>query len=115
MAAVQKHPEAGFDILKNIAFPWNVAQIVLQHHERMNGSGYPNGLTSEQIVPEAHILAVADVVEAMCSYRPYRTVFSIDIALQEITDNKGGLYDPDVVNVCLSLFQDRGFSFQQNP
>jgi len=90
---IKVHPVVAFDILKNVAFPWPVADIVLQHHERIDGSGYPQGLRADQIRLEARILAVADVVEAMASHRPYRPALGIDAALQEVVDNKGTKYD----------------------
>jgi len=108
---VKMHPQAGYDILKGIDFPWPVAEIVLQHHERMDGSGYPQGLSGEEIILEAKILAVADVVEAMASHRPYRPALGIDKALEEISQNRGTLYDPDVVDACLKLFTKKGFTF----
>jgi len=109
---IKTHPQVGYDILKPIEFPWPVAQIVLQHHERIDGSGYPAGLTRDEIMLEARILAVADVVEAMCSHRPYRPAHSIDEALGEIRQNRGVRYDPDVVDACLSLFSDEGFELE---
>jgi len=108
---IKTHPQAGYNILKGIEFPWPVAQIVLQHHERMDGSGYPQGLCGKDILLEARILAVADVVEAMSSHRPYRPAYGIDKALEEISKNKGILYDPEVVNACLRLFNQKGFKF----
>jgi len=90
-----------------------VATIVLQHHERLDGSGYPNGLKDSQILPEAKILAVADVVEAMASHRPYRPSLGIEKALHEIEYKKGRLYDPAVVDICLDLFRERSFSFDK--
>jgi PAS domain S-box-containing protein len=108
---IKVHPQVGYDILKDIAFPWPVAQGVLQHHERLDGSGYPSGLTDGEITPEAKILAVADVVEAMASHRPYRPALGIDQALKEITDNKGKLYDPQAVEVCVRLFTEQDFRF----
>ncbi len=110
-ALVKVHVAAGYDILKNIAFPWPVADIVMQHHERLDGSGYPQNLAADQILPEAKILAVADVVEAMCSHRPYRAARGIDAALDEITKNRGKLYDPQAVDACLGLFRGGGFAF----
>jgi sensor domain CHASE-containing protein len=109
---IKTHPQVGYDILKTIDFPWPVAQIVLQHHERMDGSGYPQGLSGEEIILEARILAVADVVEAMASYRPYRLAHSIKEALEEISQNRGVLYDPEVVDACLRLFIEKGFKVQ---
>jgi len=106
------HPEAGHDILKTISFPWPVADIVLQHHERWDGSGYPQGLSGHQILLEARILAVADVVEAIVSHRPYRPALSLQEALNELEENKGILYDPQVVEACLFLFRRLGYSFE---
>jgi len=111
---IKVHPQSGYNILKEIDFPWPVAQIVLQHHERLNGSGYPNSLKNGQILLEAKILAVADVVEAMASHRPYRPALGIDAALNEIEQNKGALYDTEAVDVCLKLFRENGFGFEQN-
>ena len=109
---IKGHPKVGYDILKKIEFPWPVAQIVLQHHERMDGSGYPQGLSGEEIILEATILGVVDVVEAMVSHRPYRSARGIDKALEEISQNKGVLYDPEVVDACLKLFTEKGFTFE---
>jgi PAS domain S-box-containing protein len=110
---IQAHSQVGHDILNGtIEFPWPVAQIVLQHHERMDGSGYPQGLSGEEILPEARILAVADVVEAMSSHRPYRPARGIDEALDEISQNRGTLYDPEAVDACLKLFNEKGFEFE---
>jgi len=109
---IKTHPQVGYDILKSIEFPWPIAQIVLQHHERMDGSGYPNGLSDEDICLEARILAVADVVEAMASHRPYRPALGIDKALEEISRNKGVVYDAKVVDACLKLFREKGFEFE---
>jgi len=109
---IKTHPRIGYDILENIEFPWPIAEIVLQHHERMDGSGYPQGLSGEGILLEARILAVADVVEAMASHRPYRPALGIDKALEEITQNQGILYDPTVVEACLKVFTEKGFKFE---
>jgi predicted hydrolase (HD superfamily) len=106
---IQAHPKVGHDILGDIDFSWPIAEIVLQHHERMNGSGYPAGLKGDDILLEARILAVSDVVEAMASHRPYRPALGIEVALEEIEKNKGVLYDPDVVAACLKLFREKGF------
>lgn len=106
---IQSHPQAAYDILKNIHFPWPVARAVLQHHERLNGSGYPAGLRGEEIMLEARILSVADVVEAMSARRPYRRDGNLEIALQEIIDNRGILYDSRAVDACLRVFRERGF------
>jgi HD-GYP domain-containing protein (c-di-GMP phosphodiesterase class II)/DNA-binding LacI/PurR family transcriptional regulator len=110
---IKIHPQIAYDILKSFEFPWPIAEIILQHHERLNGSGYPSGLRGDQILFEAKILAVADVIEAMASYRPYRPAMGIDKALQEISDKRGILYDPEVVDVCLRLFQVKGFQLQE--
>lgn len=103
---IRAHAEVGFDILKNIDFPWPIAQIVYQHHERLNGSGYPRGLSADAILMEAKILAVADVVEAMASHRPYRPALGIETALTEIRKNSGILFDPDAVKACCTLFEN---------
>jgi PAS domain S-box-containing protein len=108
---IKTHSQSGYDILKDIDFFWPVAQIILQHHERINGSGYPNGLKGDQILLESQILAIADVVEAISSHRPYRPAFGINIALDEITKNKGILYNPAAVDVCLRLFRERNYKF----
>lgn len=108
---IKNHPRVGYDILKAIDFPWPVAKIVLQHHERIDGSGYPLGLKGEEILMEARILAVADVVEAMASHRPYRPAFGITRALEEIIRYKGVLYDSDVVDACVKLFTVKGYNF----
>jgi len=106
---IKTHSQSGYDILKDIEFPWPVADVILQHHERMNGSGYPQGLKGENIIMGARILAIADVVEAIASHRPYRPALGIDIALEEISRNKGILYDADAVDACLRLFREKGF------
>ena len=109
---IKDHSQIGYDILKSIDFPWPIAQIVLQHHERLNGSGYPQGLKGEDILLEARIMGVADVVEAMSSHRPYRPALGIDKALEEISQNRGILYDPEVVDVCFKLFKEKSFKFE---
>jgi PAS domain S-box-containing protein len=110
---IKMHPQIGYDVLNGtMEFPWPVAQIVLQHHERMDGSGYPEGLTGEKILLEARILAVADVVEAMASNRPYRGPRGMGEALEEISQNRGVLYDPEVVDACLKLFKEKRFEFE---
>ena len=106
---IKVHPWSGYEILKGIDFPWPIARIVFQHHERINGAGYPLQIKGEEILPEAKVLAVADVVEAIASHRPYRPAHGIDKALEEITKNKGILYDPEVVEVCLRIFQEKRF------
>ena len=109
---IKDHPQAGCDILKLIDFSYPVIKIILQHHERLNGSGYPQGIKSEEILPEAKIIGVADVVGAMSSRRPYRPAHSIDKVLKEISQNKGILYDPEVVDACIKLFKEKGFKFE---
>ena len=111
-AMIKTHCQAGFEIVKEIEFPWPVAEVLLQHHERMDGSGYPRGLTGDQLLLEARIMAVADVVEAMASHRPYRPALGIDTALEEISKNRGILYDPDVVDACLRVFRKNGFKLK---
>ncbi len=108
---IKSHCQIGFDLLKNIDFPWPVLQAILQHHERLDGSGYPAGLTDKEIILEARILGVADVVEAMICARPYGPAPGIEQALEEIHQKTGILYDPEVVNICLKLFVEKGFSF----
>ena len=111
---IKKHSQVGYDILKKIKFPWPLAQSVLQHHERIDGSGYPDGLSGKQILTEAKILGVADVVEAIAFHRPYRQALGIDKALEEILINKGKLYDVEAANVCLKIFKDKEFEFKQD-
>ncbi|MDD4091005.1 MAG: PAS domain S-box protein [Smithellaceae bacterium] len=106
---IKMHAQSGYDILKDVDFPWPIARMVLEHHERMDGSGYPNGLTGDDILLESRVLAVADVVEAMATHRPYRPALGLEAALEEINTKKGILYDPNVVSVCLRLFQDKNF------
>jgi PAS domain S-box-containing protein len=108
---IKPHPQIGYEILKGIEFPWPVSQAVLQHHEKLDGSGYPEGLSGEEIILEARILTVADVVEAIASHRPYRPSLGIENALDEIKKNCGILYDSYVVDTCLSLFNEKGFYF----
>lgn len=109
---IKGHPQAGYDILKDIEFPWPLAQIVLQHHERLDGSGYPQGLKGDHILLEAKILAVADVVEAIASHRPYRPALGISMALDEIEKHKGIFYDAEVADTCLRLFREKKFAFE---
>jgi putative nucleotidyltransferase with HDIG domain len=111
---IRTHSQAGYDILQKIDFPWPVAQIVLQHHERLDGSGYPRGLTGSDILLKARILAVADVIEAMAAHRPYRPGLGVDKALEEITKNRGTLYDPQVVEACVQLFNQHEFHFSKD-
>ena len=109
---IKNHAQVGHDVLKEMDFPWPLAQIVLQHHERMDGSGYPQGLAGEDIILEARILAVTDVVEAMASQRPYRPSVGLDKALEEISQNRSVLYDPEVVDACLKVFAEERFEFE---
>jgi len=106
---IKTHAQSGYDILKDIDFPWPIARMVLEHHERINGSGYPNGLISEEALLESQILAVADVVESMASHRPYRPALGIDAALKEIENNRGTLYDNAVADACMKLFREKGY------
>jgi PAS domain S-box-containing protein len=109
---IKEHSQSGYDILKDIDFPWPIAKIVLEHHERMNGSGYPNGLTGDNILLESRIIAIADVVEAMASHRPYRPGLGIEVALEEIEKNKGIFYDDAVADACLKLFREKGYQLK---
>ncbi len=111
---IKLHPSIGYEILKDVEFPWPIAQMVLQHHERLDGSGYPNGLKGNEILLEARILTVADVVEATFSFRPYRPALGIDTALGEISTHRGALYDAEVVDACLTLFEQKEFTFDQS-
>lgn len=108
---IKNHVQAGYDILKKIEFPWPLAEMILQHHERMDGSGYPRNLKGDAIMQEARILAVADVFETMSSHRPYRPSLGMDRAIEELLKNKGRLYDADVVETCLDLIIEKRFSF----
>jgi PAS domain S-box-containing protein len=112
---IKAHPQLGYDLLKKIDFPWPVAEMVLQHHERVDGSGYPQGLRGKEILLESRIMGVADVVEAMASHRPYREAYGNGRALEEISQNRGILYDADVVDACLRLFYEGGFDFEKTP
>ena len=109
---IKAHAQAGYNILRDIEFPWPVGVATIQHHERLNGSGYPHGISGKMIITEARILAVADVVEAMATHRPYRPALGFEKALDEIDRNKGELYDPEVVDVCRSLFLEDKFTFE---
>jgi len=113
-AIIQDHPQSGYEILKTIDFPWPIARIVLEHHEKMDGTGYPNGLVGNNMLLESKILTVADVIEAMSSHRPYRPALGIDAALKEIEKNKGTCYDATVVDTCLSLFREKGFQLEND-
>ncbi|MCR4396873.1 MAG: PAS domain S-box protein, partial [Candidatus Saccharicenans sp.] len=110
---VKNHVKVGYELLKDIEFPWPVAEIIYQHHERLDGSGYPRGLKGEQIIIEARILAVADVVEAMSSHRPYREAHSLEETMAELEKNKGILYDEKVAEVCLKLLREKGYNFNR--
>ena len=109
---IKTHAQSGYDILKDIKFSWPIARMVLEHHERMDGSGYPNGLTGNNILLDSRILAVADVVEAMATHRPYRPALGLELALQEITKNRGVLFDEEVVDACLCLFRKKGYTIK---
>ena len=109
---VKEHSKSGYEMLKNVESPWPLAEIVYQHHERMDGSGYPRNLKGDEIIMEARIMAVADVVEAMVSHRPYRPSLGIETALEEIEKNKGVLYDNDVADACLRLFREKGYQLK---
>jgi response regulator RpfG family c-di-GMP phosphodiesterase len=111
---IKNHVQAGYDILKKIEFPWPLAEIILQHHERMDGSGYPHALKGERILLEARILAVSDVFETMSSHRPYRPALGLNRAIEELVHNKGRLYDTAVAETCLKLIVEKGFRFGDN-
>jgi putative nucleotidyltransferase with HDIG domain len=110
MDLIRVHSQNGYDILKCIDFPWPIAEMVLQHHERLNGSGYPQGLAGQEILLEARIIAVADVVEAMSSHRPYRPALDLSVALKEIYQNKGILYEAEIVEACIRLLTEKDFN-----
>jgi len=112
MSLVHTHAEVGYEILKGVEFPWPIAQVVLQHHEKLDGSGYPQGLKGDEILLEARILTVADVVEAIASHRPYRPAYGIEVALKNIEDNKDTFYDAKVVDACLTLFREKHVMFE---
>ena len=109
---IKTHSESGYNILRDLSLPWPVAEIIYQHHERLDGSGYPQGLHGEEILPETRILTVADVVEAMASHRPYRASLGLYAALAEIKQHAGTYYDPDVVAACLKLLNEKGYEFE---
>lgn len=113
MELIRTHAQAGYDVLKDIEFPWPVAQIALQHHERIDGSGYPKGLKGDDIILEARITAIADVVESMATHRPYRPALGLDKALAEIERGSGSLYDPLVAEACLRLFREKGYQLSE--
>jgi len=106
---IKSHSQTGYDILQPINFPWPLARIILQHHERLDGSGYPSGISGEEMIVEAKIIAVADVVEAMSSHRPYREAQGIVDALRELESGRGRLYDAEAVDACLRLYREKGF------
>ncbi len=110
LALIKTHTQAGYEILKNIEFPWPVAETALQHHERIDGSGYPKGISGDDIILEAKIVAVADVVEGMASHRPYRPALGVERALQEITSYSGKFFEPDVVNICKRVLDKKKFT-----
>jgi len=112
MDFIRTHPQTGYDIIKGVEFPWPIAEAVLQHHERLDGSGYPRALAADAVIPEARILAVADVTEAITAHRPYRPALGLDAALNEIQSGKGRLYDPTAVDACIDLFRNKGFKFE---
>ena len=113
MQIIRGHAAASAALIAGIEFGGPVAAIVNQHHERLDGSGYPQGLTGENILPEARILAVADVVEAMSSHRPYRPALGVELALEEIQSGRGVRYDAEVCDICLRVFREEGFSFME--
>lgn len=106
---IKIHPQSGYDMMKDVESPWPLAEIIHQHHERINGTGYPRNLKGNDILLEARIMAVADVVEAIASHRPYRASLGLDFAIDEIEKNKGVLYDPKVVEACVRLFKEKGY------
>jgi PAS domain S-box-containing protein/putative nucleotidyltransferase with HDIG domain len=112
---IKRHPQVGYEIVEKVAFPWPVAQIILQHHERLDGSGYPQQLSGDAIIAEARVLAVADVVEAIASHRPYRPALGIEAGLEEVQRHRGTLYDAEVVDACMRVFRERGFTFEESP
>ena len=110
MELMKGHAQAGYDILKDVPFRTPVAEIIRQHHERLDGSGYPRGLKGDEILPEARVLAVADVLESMSSHRPYRPAVGIDAALAELMNNQGTLFDPEVVGAAVRLVRERSYA-----
>jgi len=108
---IKIHPQAGYDILKSIDFPWPIAETILQHHERIDGSGYPKGTKGNEIIIEAKILSVADVLESMASHRPYRPAKGLKLAIAELVSNKGKYYDPHIVDICLKLYKEKKMKF----
>jgi HD-GYP domain-containing protein (c-di-GMP phosphodiesterase class II) len=113
MELIKTHPQVGYDIIKSIQFPWPVGRMVLEHHERMDGSGYPNGLMGHQLLIESRILCVADVVEAIHSHRPYRAGLGMEIALMELQTGRGIIYDEDACHAITSLIENGEFIFSE--
>ncbi|MFY9326575.1 MAG: HD-GYP domain-containing protein [Georgfuchsia sp.] len=113
LSLIRVHPQAGYDVLKSVNFPWPVAEVALQHHEHIDGTGYPQGLKGEDIIIEARILAVADTIEAMSSHRPYRPGLGIDLALAEIERGRATTYDAIVVDATLKLFKEKSFKIPE--
>ena len=111
---VKMHPETSYEILREIEFQWPVAEMVYEHHERYDGTGYPRGLKGDEILPEARVMAVADVLEAMISHRPYRPAHELEAALEEVESGSGTLYDPEVCDACLRLFRERGYVLEHS-
>jgi len=111
---VKSHAQSGYEMLKDIAFPWPIARMVLEHHERINGSGYPNGKTGDQLLMESRILAVSDVVNGISYHRPYRPALGVDAALYDIRGNRGILYDPEVVDTCLRLINEKKYKMEED-
>ena len=110
---IKSHSQVSYNILERIEFPWPVKQAILQHHERLDGSGYPDGLSGDDIIIEARILGVADVVEAISSHRPYRPAIGLEYAMREIIKQRGILFDPTVVDACLKLFEEKDATLEQ--
>ncbi len=110
---IKDHAETGYDILKDVEFPWPIAEMIRQHHERLDGSGYPRGLKGNDMLMEARVIALADVVEAIASHRPFRPAHGIEVALDEIRKNRGILYDPEVVDACLRLFTEKKYTLDR--
>jgi putative two-component system response regulator len=111
VSLIKTHPQVGYDIIKTVPFPWVVARVIKQHHERLDGSGYPDGIKHDEICLQARIIGVADVVEAMSSHRPYRPALGMEIALKEINEGRNIIYDKDVVSICTALIRNGEFSF----
>ena len=111
MAIIHQHAQTAYEILKTIDFPWPIAEAIYQHHERLDGSGYPRGISGDDIILEARILAVADVAEAISSFRPYRQALGTEVAMRELRKGRGILFDPEIVDICLELFEVQKFDF----